>query len=207
MSAIEYAETKQIKNIADSIISLANDYNSEINKLFNMFAAVPYDTKEWVGNQSDKFFDLVALEKDDFINFGDRIREYGEKLNDDVVDIENTVSTYNKVGIFAKHQIEVPIYKGIATYSGEKTTKKYNVKFSAPSMYEMYSSYYDSFWYIESSKQSDIKYASSYNGTVYFDMDDITDINTHIMYTGYMKKTSVIISGSGTMSDPYEVDY
>ena len=31
-----------------------------------MFAAVPYDTKEWVGNQSDKFFDLVALEKDDF---------------------------------------------------------------------------------------------------------------------------------------------
>lgn len=121
--------------------------------------------------------------------------------------IENTVSTYNKVGIFAKHQIEVPIYKGIATYSGEKTTKKYNVKFSAPSMYEMYSSYYDSFWYIESSKQSDIKYASSYNGTVYFDMDDITDINTHIMYTGYMKKTSVIISGSGTMSDPYEVDY
>ena len=75
MSAIEYAETKQIKNIADSIISLANDYNSEINRLFNMFAAVPYDTKEWVGNQSDKFFDLVALEKADFISFGDRIRE------------------------------------------------------------------------------------------------------------------------------------
>ena len=93
MSAIEYAETKQIKNIADSIISLANDYNSEINRLFNMFAAVPYDTKEWVGNQSDKFFDLVALEKADFISFGDRIREYGEKLNNDVNDIENTVNT------------------------------------------------------------------------------------------------------------------
>ena len=82
MSAIEYAETKQIKNIADSIISLANDYNSEINRLFNMFAAVP-----------DKFFDLVALEKADFISFGDRIREYGEKLNNDVNDIENTVNT------------------------------------------------------------------------------------------------------------------
>ncbi len=93
MAAIEYAETKRIKNIADSIITLANDYNSEINKLFNMFAAVPYDTKEWVGNQSDKFFDLVALEKDDFINFGDRIREYGEKLNKDVEDIESTIST------------------------------------------------------------------------------------------------------------------
>ena len=56
-----------------------------------MFAAVPYDTK--VGNQSDKFFDLVALEKDDFINFGDRIREYGEKLNKDVEDIESTINT------------------------------------------------------------------------------------------------------------------
>ena len=64
-----------------------------INRLFNMFAAVPYDTKEWVGNQSDKFFDLVALEKADFISFGDRIREYGEKLNNDVNDIENTVNT------------------------------------------------------------------------------------------------------------------
>lgn len=93
MAAIEYAETKQIKDIANSIISLANDYNSEINKLFNMFAAVPYDTKEWVGNQSDKFFDLVALEKDDYINFGNRLREYGEKLNNDVDEIENTVST------------------------------------------------------------------------------------------------------------------
>lgn len=93
MAAIEYAETKQIKNIADSIITLANDYNLEINKFFNMFAAVPYDTKEWVGNQSDKFFDLVALEKDDFINFGDRIREYGEKLNKDAEDIESTIST------------------------------------------------------------------------------------------------------------------
>lgn len=93
MAAIEYAETKQIKDIANSIISLVNDYNSEINKLFNMFAAVPYDTKEWVGNQSDKFFDLVALEKDDYINFGNRLREYGEKLNNDVDEIENTVST------------------------------------------------------------------------------------------------------------------
>lgn len=93
MAAIEYAETKQIKDIANSIISLANDYNSEINKLFNMFAAVPYDTKEWVGNQSDKFFDLVALEKDDYINFGNRLREYGEKLNNDADEIENTVST------------------------------------------------------------------------------------------------------------------
>lgn len=162
-----------------------------------------------VGKDSEGYTKVISVN-----NLADVTVEYGSgnQYNPNKKDnigyiIENSVSKYAKVGIFAKREIEVPIYEGGATYSGKKTTKKYNIKFSAPSMYDMYSARYDSFWYIESSKNADNKYLSSYNGTVYFDMTDIGEVDAHIIYTGYLKKSSVIVSGSGTMNDPYEINY
>lgn len=96
MDSIVYAETNQIKQIAKEIIDLGNDFESTINDLFKKFSDVPYSTKEWVGNQSEKYFDLVSLEKDDYINFANKIRSYGEKLNRDVNDIESTINTVIK---------------------------------------------------------------------------------------------------------------
>lgn len=119
--------------------------------------------------------------------------------------IENNVSKNVKVGVFAKHEINVPIYKKQATYTGKKTTKKYNVKFAAPSMYEMYSTYFDSAWYIEST-ESDMKYLSSFNGTVYQSVYEI-DLSAKARYTGYLKKSTVIVSGDGTYQNPYKISY
>ncbi len=96
MDSIVYAETNQIKQIAKEIIDLGNDFESTINDLFKKFSDVPYSTKEWVGNQSEKYFDLVSLEKDDYIDFANKIRSYGEKLNRDVNDIESTINTVIK---------------------------------------------------------------------------------------------------------------
>ena len=75
MDSIVYAETNQIKQIAKEIIDLGNDFES---------------------NQSEKYFDLVSLEKDDYIDFANKIRSYGEKLNRDVNDIESTINTVIK---------------------------------------------------------------------------------------------------------------
>lgn len=119
--------------------------------------------------------------------------------------IENNVSRNIKVGIFVKHEVNVPIYQTKATYTGKKTTKKYNVKFAAPSMYEMYSTYFDSAWYVESTK-GDMKYLSSYNGTVYSSINEI-ELSAKARFTAYLKKSTVIVSGAGTLHDPYKVSY
>ncbi len=119
--------------------------------------------------------------------------------------IENNVSKNIKVGIFTKHDVNVPIYKEKATYTGKKTTKKYNIKFAAPSMYEMYSTYFDSVWYVESTN-GDMKYLSSYNGTVYSSMNEI-ELSAKARFTAYLKKSAVIVSGAGTLENPYKVSY
>lgn len=119
--------------------------------------------------------------------------------------IENNVSKNIKVGIFAKHDVSIPIYKEKATYTGKSTTKKYNIKFAAPSMYEMYSTYFGSVWYIESTK-GEMKYLSSYNGTVYYSMNEI-ELSAKARFTAYLKKSAVIVSGKGTLQDPYKVSY
>lgn len=96
VDSVVYAETNQIKKIANEIIELGNDFETIINEMFKKFSDVPYSTKEWVGRQSDKYFDLVALEKDDYVDLANKIRSYGEKLNDDVEDIESTINSVIK---------------------------------------------------------------------------------------------------------------
>lgn len=96
VDSIVYAETNQIKNIANDVINLGNEFESIINDLFKKFSDIPYSTKEWVGNQSERYFDLVSLEKDDYIDFANKIRSYGEKLNSDVDDIEGTINNVLK---------------------------------------------------------------------------------------------------------------
>ena len=139
------------------------------------------------------------------INYGEGNQYNPNKEGNIGYYIENNVSKMIKVGIFAKHEVAVPIYQSKATYTGKKTTKKYNIKFAAPSMYEMYSTYTDSVWYIESTK-GDMKYLSSFNGTVYDSISEL-ELKAKARFTGYLKKSSVITSGSGTYDDPYKVSY
>lgn len=143
----------------------------------------------------------------DSIPYGTETEYHPEKAGTVGYYIENNVSKYAKTGIFMKHEIRVPIYTKRATYTAKKTEKKYQVKFAAPSMFEMYSSYFDSFWYIESSKDSTIRYLSSDNGTVYYTMDGVAEQLAHLRFVGFLKKSSVIVSGSGTKTDPYKLSY
>ena len=122
--------------------------------------------------------------------------------------IENYTSKNINAKIFAKHKVEVPIYKTTATYSGKKSsTKTYNIKFAAPSMYEMYSATYGYTWYIESSEDESVRYLSSSNGTVFYNMETLLYPNFDTKFVGYLRKDAVVVSGSGTKMDPYQISY
>lgn len=116
--------------------------------------------------------------------------------------LENKVSKEIKTDIFAKREIEVPIYDNIATYSGKKTTKKYSVKLAAPNMYEMFSAVGGNCWLINSSKNKNINYmVDMLNNVKYKDISQF-EINL-IKFTGYLDKDTTILSGKGTLTNPY----
>lgn len=116
--------------------------------------------------------------------------------------IENNVSKKIKTDIFAKREIEVPIYDDIVTYSGKKTLKKYSVKLSAPNMYEMYSAVGGNCWLINSSKKDNINYMVDLLNNVVYKENTQYEMNL-VRFTGYLDKEASILSGKGTKDKPY----
>lgn len=109
---------------------------------------------------------------------------------------------------FVKTEIEVPIYKKIAKYNKETTTKKYKVKFHAPDMYDLYSARNSnnllSYWLINSSQQENFEYMVSEIGVIYYD-EPIEEESAGTRVTGYLNKDCKIVSGKGTEERPYKI--
>ena len=120
--------------------------------------------------------------------------------------INNKVAEYINTNYFVSKNIEVPIYNDTASYTGNKTTKKYKVKLSAPSMYDLFtiSNYNSSYWLKESSKKQYVKYVVSDNGTVYY-TNLVDNFEAGVKLVGYLDKDCTVKNGKGTLSNPYEI--
>lgn len=121
--------------------------------------------------------------------------------------INQKAGDYINSEYFVNKKIEVPIYKTVAKYKEESTTKKYTVRFSAPNMYEMFTASANtngSYWLINSSREQYRKYMISDNGVVYYDL--LSDQTTsYVRIVGYLNKDCKILSGSGTKENPYQI--
>lgn len=109
---------------------------------------------------------------------------------------------------FATREISVPIYKTIAKYKEEIETKKYKVKFSAPNMYDMFTTYQRptgmGYWLINSSKEEFRKYVVSNIGVVIY--EQLPDnLESYVRPVGYLDKKVKIVSGQGTEKNPYKI--
>ena len=81
--AVSEIDTEKVAQISKNIISLVNEYDIQITNMFKMLGDVPYVTKEWVGNQSEKYFKTILLDKNDYLDFGKEIKRYAKKIADD----------------------------------------------------------------------------------------------------------------------------
>ncbi len=93
--AITYINTQEVANISKDIISLTDDLNREFTNLFTRFSGVPTITKEWVGNQASIYFDKVASDKQQYINFCNQIRNIGYKLTNNLYEVQNCINKNN----------------------------------------------------------------------------------------------------------------
>ena len=121
--------------------------------------------------------------------------------------INNKVSGYINTKYFAKHEIEVPIYKSNIVYGEEVETKKYETLLSAPNMYEMFSaqpqgSGCSSYWLINSSKKEGIVGGILLPGVPLNEEVDST-FELRVRVVAFVKKGTTISSGDGTIAKPY----
>ena len=138
---------------------------------------------------------------------------YNPKQKDNVAYyINNKISNNIDTSIFVNHDIKVPIYNKRIVYGEEKKTKTYNVKFSAPNIYEMFSAFPTensgalsySYWLINSVKGARREEALQDVGVpLNRDVGDYDYFGARVV--GYVKNSVVISSGSGTISDPYRL--
>ena len=89
--AISYANTTEIQNIANDLISLADELNLEINNLFTRFSDVPTVTKEWVGDKSVFYFNFIASDKKQYNDFAAKLKDIGYKLSMNSYEIQNCI--------------------------------------------------------------------------------------------------------------------
>ena len=90
-------DTNRVREIGQRISKYTNDYQNEINDLFKRLANVPHITKEWVGTKSNVYFDLVALDKDLFIDFGNKLMKFGKMLDNISEQMENEIKNMNSM--------------------------------------------------------------------------------------------------------------
>lgn len=123
--------------------------------------------------------------------------------------IENELSKLIKKDIFVKHEVEVPTYSKLATYSGKKTTKKYKVTLVAPDMYELFSGAdsksKSSYWLRNSSKEQYRKYLVSNTNIIYYTQIPDTMV-AGVKVVAYVNSSATILSGKGTESNPYVLE-
>ena len=127
--------------------------------------------------------------------------------------VNNKASKYIDTDLIIAHEINVPIYKGIASYGDEIKTVKYKVKLAPPNTYDMFSakplnrgllrSY--SYWLLNTSNSKN-RYLGAISDTgCYLNGSMPDDAKLGIRAVGYIKKDAVITSGEGTYENPYKI--
>jgi hypothetical protein len=81
-----------MRRLASEINSLATQYQKLISDLYNRFSNMPFTTGEWIGNQAEKYVNIVLLDKSDMMSVGDRIKDFSKVITDDANLLESSCS-------------------------------------------------------------------------------------------------------------------
>ena len=124
--------------------------------------------------------------------------------------INNQASRYINTKYLVKHEIEVPIYKKNVLYKKEIDTKKYTVKYSAPNVFDIYAIGEDlpygrgEYYHLNSSQAFYSPVILSETGIPEF-LQTTRYVRYGIKVVSYLNKEVDIVSGKGTLDNPYVV--
>ena len=143
-----------------------------------------------------------------YISYDEKINYYNPKSKQNIgYKIINDGTKYIKMNYFVNKQITVNNYKNSVEYEKSDNSKKYTVKLSEVSLFDLYSantSNAGSFWYQEISKNKKQVYLNSMSvGVVKSDFDYDEKYGSKVV--GYLHKDTVIKTGEGNSLSPYTI--
>ena len=90
--SITHMDTTEVGNIANDILTLTNEYDDTIDRLFKRLENVPEVTREWVGGQAKIYFGKIATEKSQFMNLSRQLKDIAHKLQKDSFAMQNCIT-------------------------------------------------------------------------------------------------------------------
>ena len=86
------ANTDEMRRIASELNTLANNYIEAINKLYQRISEMPTVTKEWTGNQAERYASIVSNDKSSMTEVGNKIKQFARIITDDANHIDTQVA-------------------------------------------------------------------------------------------------------------------
>ena len=91
-----HINTNEIEHVGYEIANIANEYEVLIAKLFKRISDMPYVTKEWIGNEAQKYVDLVLMSREEFVEFGNELKAFGNEISDSAYKLDSLMNTLQK---------------------------------------------------------------------------------------------------------------
>lgn len=78
---ISYADTEEMREISKQLTTLANELDETFTALYARLSNVPNETKEWVGNQAEYYFETISNDKSDCQKIAERIKVLSSEID------------------------------------------------------------------------------------------------------------------------------
>lgn len=91
---ISYIDTDSLNSSLNEARNLEKELREEIDKLFDRFAKIPTETGEWIGEKSQQYFDIVAEDKKQYVNFCDGLAKQNSQIQNIIDRTEEIVKQY-----------------------------------------------------------------------------------------------------------------
>ena len=72
-------DIERVNDTATKIINNVSEYERLINNFFKRINEMP-NTGEWTGNNAEEYSRIVLLDKNDYINFGQGIKDIAKEM-------------------------------------------------------------------------------------------------------------------------------
>ena len=86
------ANTDEMRKVAAEINTLATNYLTKVDKMYQRISEMPTITMEWTGNQAERYASIVMNDKQSLVEIGNKIKQFAKMINDDANHIDTQVA-------------------------------------------------------------------------------------------------------------------
>ena len=91
-------DTKKLNELVESYKVEIDYYKMAIDAFFDRIPKIPTETKEWVGQDAEKYIEYILESKQEYYNFYESLIRFSNLLQETSSDLEKYISK-NKLGV------------------------------------------------------------------------------------------------------------